>query len=194
MLWKWTISYSSSFSCWFIIYFPVGGKPSFSIFFSNWELQKLECVCSMYPQRVGTNASFTKICCNEGFLPSSVGQFTAHSAGWLIRNLASCTNRSGLSVQAANGSKPPPLPPRARICKRLWSPGIDSEESISPAYVAWRASTTNRVSYRPARLRIDTWRSTNTGSVPVLATLTIQLNKTAAELLCLKDIFIYIFF
>jgi hypothetical protein len=30
--------------------------------------------------------------------------------------------------------------------------------------------------------------------VPVLATLTIQLNKTAAELLCLKDIFIYIFF
>jgi hypothetical protein len=45
----------------------------------------------------------------------------------------------------------------ARICKRLWSPGIDSEESISPAYVAWRASTTNRVSYRPARLRIDTW-------------------------------------
>ncbi len=25
---------------------------------------------------------------------------------------------------------------RARICKRLWSPEIDSEESISPAYVA----------------------------------------------------------
>jgi hypothetical protein len=46
---------------------------------------------------------------------------------------------------------------RAGICKRLWSPGIDSEESISPAYVAWRASTTNKVSYRPARLRIDTW-------------------------------------
>ncbi len=34
---------------------------------------------------------------------------------------------------------------RARICKRLWSPGIDSEEVISPAYVAWRAGTTNRV-------------------------------------------------
>jgi hypothetical protein len=33
----------------------------------------------------------------------------------------------------------------ARICKRLWSPGIDSEESISPAYVACRAGTTNRV-------------------------------------------------
>ncbi len=46
---------------------------------------------------------------------------------------------------------------RARICKSLWSPRIDSEESISPAYVAWRASTTNRISYRPARLRIDTW-------------------------------------
>jgi hypothetical protein len=38
-------------------------------------------------------------------------------------------------------------PARARICKQLWSPGIDSEESISPAYVAWRASTTNRVAY-----------------------------------------------
>ncbi len=37
------------------------------------------------------------------------------------------------------------------------APEIDSEESISPAYVAWRASTTNRVSYRPASLRIDTW-------------------------------------
>jgi hypothetical protein len=30
-------------------------------------------------------------------------------------------------------------------CKRLRSPGIDSGESIQPAYVAWRASTTNRV-------------------------------------------------
>ncbi len=35
-------------------------------------------------------------------------------------------------------------PTRARICKRLRSPGIDSEESITPAYVAWRAGTTNR--------------------------------------------------
>jgi hypothetical protein len=34
---------------------------------------------------------------------------------------------------------------RARICKRLWSPGIDSEESILPAHVACRAGTTNRV-------------------------------------------------
>ncbi len=33
----------------------------------------------------------------------------------------------------------------ARICKRLWSPGIDSEESIPPAYVVWRAGKTNRV-------------------------------------------------
>jgi len=33
----------------------------------------------------------------------------------------------------------------ARICKRLWSPGIDSRESILPAYVAWRAGATNRV-------------------------------------------------
>ena len=34
---------------------------------------------------------------------------------------------------------------RARVCKRLRSPGIDSEESIPPAYVAWRPDTTNRV-------------------------------------------------
>ncbi len=34
---------------------------------------------------------------------------------------------------------------RARIYKRLWSPGNDSEESIPPACVAWRAATTNRV-------------------------------------------------
>jgi hypothetical protein len=39
---------------------------------------------------------------------------------------------------------------RADICKRLRSPGIDSEESIPPEYVAWRASTTNRVDV-PAR-------------------------------------------
>jgi hypothetical protein len=31
------------------------------------------------------------------------------------------------------------------ICKRLRSPGIDSEESILPAYITWRAGTSNRV-------------------------------------------------
>jgi hypothetical protein len=34
---------------------------------------------------------------------------------------------------------------RACICKRFRGPGIDSEEAIPPAYVAWRASTINRV-------------------------------------------------
>jgi hypothetical protein len=34
---------------------------------------------------------------------------------------------------------------RARVCKRLRRPGIDSEDSIPPAYVEWRAGTTNRV-------------------------------------------------
>jgi hypothetical protein len=34
---------------------------------------------------------------------------------------------------------------RARICKRLWRPGRDSEDLILPAYVAWRAGTINRV-------------------------------------------------
>jgi hypothetical protein len=36
-------------------------------------------------------------------------------------------------------------PARACICKRFWSPGIDSEDLIPPAYVALRASTTNTV-------------------------------------------------
>jgi hypothetical protein len=36
-------------------------------------------------------------------------------------------------------------PARARICKRLWSPGIDSEESTFPSYVARLAGTANRV-------------------------------------------------
>ncbi len=34
---------------------------------------------------------------------------------------------------------------RAHICKHLRGPGVDSEESILPTYVAWRAGTTNRV-------------------------------------------------
>jgi hypothetical protein len=38
-----------------------------------------------------------------------------------------------------------PILGRDRICKRLWSPGIDSKVSIPPTYVAWRAGTTNRV-------------------------------------------------
>ncbi len=46
---------------------------------------------------------------------------------------------------------------RARIFKRLRSPGIDSKESIPPAYLAWRANTSRRVSYRLTRLGIDSW-------------------------------------
>ncbi len=34
---------------------------------------------------------------------------------------------------------------RARICKRLRSPGINFQESIPPAFVSWRSGTTNRV-------------------------------------------------
>ncbi len=53
---------------------------------------------------------------------------------------------------------------RARIYTRLRSPGIDSKESIPPAYVAWRARQIG-LSFRPTRLhrlaesipRIDSW-------------------------------------
>jgi hypothetical protein len=40
--------------------------------------------------------------------------------------------------------------PGARTCKRIRRPGINSGDSIPPAYVAWRAGTTNRVGV-PAR-------------------------------------------
>ncbi len=43
---------------------------------------------------------------------------------------------------------------RARICKRLRGPGIDSKESIPPAYVARRADTSNRVVV-PARQAVN---------------------------------------
>jgi hypothetical protein len=44
------------------------------------------------------------------------------------------------------------VPPesRARICKHIRSPGIDSDESIPPAHVAWRGGTTNMI-VGPAR-------------------------------------------
>ncbi len=42
-------------------------------------------------------------------------------------------------------------PPKASICKRIWSQGIDSKESKSPClYVAWRAGMIERV-FVPAR-------------------------------------------
>jgi hypothetical protein len=51
-------------------------------------------------------------------------------------------NRAGIGLSYRSA--------RDRICKCLWNPGIDSEESIPPAYVAWRSGTTNRVAV-PAR-------------------------------------------
>ena len=44
---------------------------------------------------------------------------------------------------------------KAHICKRLWSPGIDSEESIQRAYVAWRPGSILRVVVPAPRLGID---------------------------------------
>ncbi len=60
-----------------------------------------------------------------------------HSAVILEQSLGA-RNRVGTELSCL-------WPTRARICKRLWSLGIDSEKSIPPAYVAWRAGTTNRV-------------------------------------------------
>ncbi len=38
---------------------------------------------------------------------------------------------------------------RARICKRLRRPGIDSEDSSPPVYVSWRSGMKNRVVVSP---------------------------------------------
>ncbi len=44
---------------------------------------------------------------------------------------------------------------RAHICKRLWRPGIDSEEPIPPAYEAWRRSGTTK------RVVVPAWQARN---------------------------------
>jgi hypothetical protein len=47
---------------------------------------------------------------------------------------------------------------RARICKRLRSPGNDSKEKIPQVYVAWRAVTSNRVFVQARQaIGIDFW-------------------------------------
>jgi hypothetical protein len=49
---------------------------------------------------------------------------------------------------------------RARICKGLRCPGIDSKESIAPAFVAWLGPVpVGKVglSQRPARLEVNSW-------------------------------------
>ncbi len=57
---------------------------------------------------------------------------------------------------------------RAPIFKRFRSLGIDSEKSIPPAYIAWRPVRQIELSYRPAKLGIDSWgllkRFTNMGT------------------------------
>ncbi len=59
---------------------------------------------------------------------------------------------------------PPPPPPfysKARIFKRLWSPGIDSKEWIPPAYVAWRAGTIPYSNSVPSPYRL--FKNSNSG-------------------------------
>jgi len=58
---------------------------------------------------------------------------------------------------------------RARIFKRLWSPGIDSKASIPPAYVAWRAGTITLFDEAARQAtRYIGWRYLSLESVPGL--------------------------
>jgi hypothetical protein len=59
-----------------------------------------------------------------------------------------------LTLTVSAQTSPKPTASRARICKRLRSPGIDSEESIPQTYLVWQAGTKG-LSYRTARLGID---------------------------------------
>ncbi len=49
--------------------------------------------------------------------------------------------RVGVGMEQISWNRTSQIKVRARIFKRLWSPGIDSKASIPPAYVAWRAGT-----------------------------------------------------
>jgi hypothetical protein len=54
--------------------------------------------------------------------------------------------RKGCGKVRRNAFPLRPLPPpREGILKLLWSPGIESKESIPPAYIAWRAGTTTQL-------------------------------------------------
>jgi hypothetical protein len=101
---------------------------------------------------------------NKAYLCALRIQYVSYSTGPLLKCRRTDMHIWGLGINACTRDKtpkqPPPLPPpinplwnngdrlrpfirlnRGRIFKRLWSPGIDSKESIPPAYVAWRAGT-----------------------------------------------------
>jgi hypothetical protein len=53
--------------------------------------------------------------------------------------------RERVNIHTPNPCRKLPPHNRARICKHLRSPGIDSKESIPPAFVARQTVTSNRV-------------------------------------------------
>ncbi len=69
------------------------------------------------------------------FLGDKIGVYSLHPGG-VATNLGRSSYLSVILFAVQD---------RARICKRLGSPGIDSKEPIPPAYVAWRAGTSNKV-------------------------------------------------
>ncbi len=66
------------------------------------------------------NLKWVRSCCQTTVYGWKVFQSWANPPWRIATGLRTCTSRGG-------------------IFKRLWSPGIDSKEWISPAYVAWRA-------------------------------------------------------
>ncbi len=63
----------------------------------------------------------------------------SHSDGD-VRHMAD-KPRLGLLLVVVAWKESRNLKSRARIFKHLWSPGLDSKELISPAYIAWQAGT-----------------------------------------------------
>jgi hypothetical protein len=61
------------------------------------------------------------------------------------RRSCRCLDRRATRWGASDRASGHPVPVHKRICKSLRSPGINSEEAISPTYAAWQADTTNRL-------------------------------------------------
>ncbi len=96
-----------------------------------------------------------------GALGNPRSSFSSSSSLLCIRRGFDKNFTLGSAVQSPRIDSKEPIPPgcvaRARICNRLWSPGIDFEKSIRQTM--WLGGPVRKIglSYWPARLGIDSW-------------------------------------
>jgi hypothetical protein len=80
---------------------------------------------------------------SAAYLEAIILLFAGKDPGWLESCAGILEQSMGARNRVGTGLIAPA--PRARICKHLRSPGIDSKDSISQAYVAWRAGYDNPI-------------------------------------------------